>query len=60
MYIFKSVNQPVSDTSAHVKVVSRAGRLWTQMTLILPQSEISGFQMLPDPGKALCFGDRKV
>lgn len=28
MYIFKSVNQPVSDASAHAKVVSRAGRLW--------------------------------
>ena len=61
MYIFESVNQPVSDASAHAKVVSRAGRLWgpfgywmggwNQMTPILPQSEIPGFQMLLIQGK---------
>lgn len=33
---------------------------WTQMTLILSQSEIPGFQTLSDPREALCFGNRKI
>lgn len=30
------------------------------MTLILSKPEIPGLQTLPDPGEALCFGDRKI
>lgn len=64
---FKGVGQPVSATSAHTKVVSRARRGWgdlgirgwlAQLTVILPNPESRHSDLFQLPGKQpMCSGD---